>query len=870
MVKKLLVLIISIVTVAVSQAHNGPALRRVISTSQPMWIIHIDTWNDPDPQRIIDMVPEDIRPYVVFNLSLSATQATCPDGEKVCDSWMKVCARNRVWTMIQCASGACSAFSDDDLSIYEKYFKEYPNFLGWNFAEQFWGFEEDRKWEVIGEDGTTTTEVRKNPSFMKRLQLLADIYELCHQYGGYLAVSFTQAVYSANMMPVAYMKRNAKMRQLLTTDNDHFICCEKYTMKNGFFDIESNCLGAYLGGYAGQYGIRFDACGWYGDDNQLDLDGNVITDSKGDALKKYYSDFPKACGAIPILEHVALTGETVIDGPETIPLEDSREIATTKTADGYTHRNWGWFPHFRNINIDMFRKILDGTIRIPTRSEVIDRTKICLLNDIKPKDASSNVNEMGPYVTPEGFFNGIYRNEADENGCQWPNHTITNRWWLKSTGRYPTIPVVSDLLDDEAKKLTVAVKASEYSSNSTWNNVANKKTYLNKLFKQEYTGTIYASRLENAWVCYNPFQYDEKHVKLNATKNGMQYYREYYATKRSARGTLIPKYNTCSQIKMNLAPYSLIFMRENSDKLSLYMQNYRLKDGMRLEQGNPTLNDDKKLLEFEQQTDTITILGASAQPTFSWKDNGDHSASSVTSEWKSNQFIVYVTHNGPLELTINCKGSKTSGKLKDTDVTPSVIEMPSVPAVYEGELQYEMENFDYRNVSGLWGNAWYSGYRNYSGQGCVRLGTSKTASLRGYTPVNKPGTYTATLRYQSNDKPATLNVTCGNASKQIVLPKTDNGKFKWSEYTFDIDMNDANGNMQIDYVSGGSAVLDCVTLNFKAELTAISGITTDDNMVDHVEYYNLSGMRLSAPQNGVNIKKTYLRNGKTVTEKYYK
>ena len=68
MVKKLLVLIISIVTVAVSQAHNGPALRRVISTSQPMWIIHIDTWNDPDPQRIIDMVPEDIRPYVVFNL----------------------------------------------------------------------------------------------------------------------------------------------------------------------------------------------------------------------------------------------------------------------------------------------------------------------------------------------------------------------------------------------------------------------------------------------------------------------------------------------------------------------------------------------------------------------------------------------------------------------------------------------------------------------------------------------------------------------------------------------------------------------------------------------------------------------------------
>ncbi len=870
MVKKLFILVFSFVTVAISQAHNGPALRRVISPSLPMWIIHIDTWNDPDPQRIIDMVPEDIKPYVVFNLSLSATQATCPDGEKVCDSWMKVCAQNRVWTMIQCASGACSAFPDDDLTIYEKYFKEYPNFLGWNFAEQFWGFEEDRKWEVINADGTTTTEVRKNPSFLTRLQLLADIYDLCHKYGGYLAVSFTQAVYSANMMPVAYMKRNSKMRELLTNDNDHFLCCEKYTMMNGFFDIESNCLGAYLGGYAGQYGIRFDACGWYGSDNQMDTNGDVITDANGNALKKYYNDFPKACGAIPILEHVALTGETVIDGPETIPLEDSREIPTTKTADGYTHRNWGWFPHFRNINIDMFRKILDGTIRIPTRSEVIARTKICLQNDITPRDASSNINQMEPYVSPEGFYNGIYRNEADENGCQWPNHTLTNRWWLKSTGRYPTIPVVYDLLDDEAKKLTVAVKASEYSSDTNWNNVTNKKKYLNKLFSQEYSGTMYASRLENAWVCYNPYQYDEKHVNLTANKNGMQFYREYYATTRSAKGTILPKYNTCSQIKMNLAPYSLIFMRENSDKLSLYMQNYRLKDGLRLEQGNPSLNDDKNLPEFDQQTDTITILGASSEPTIEWKDNGDHSQSSVKSEWKNSQFIVYVTHNGPLELTINCKGTKTTGKLKDESVTASVIEKPSVPDAYDGELQYEFENFDYKNVSGLWGNAWYTGYRNYSGQGCMRMGTNKGASLRGYTPVHKAGCYQATVRYQSNDGEATLKVTCGNASKTITLPKTDLGKYGWTEYSFEIDMADVTGNMQVDYVSGSSAVLDCVKLNYKSELTAIAGVSADDDIVDRVEYYNLSGMRLPTPQQGVNIKKVYLRNGKTTTEKYYK
>ena len=183
MVRRLFIFIFGMLTFAVAQAHDGPALRRVISPSQPMWIIHIDTWNNPDPQRIIDMVPEDIKPYVVFNLSLSATEATCPDGEKVCDSWMKVCAENRVWTMIQCASGACSTFADDDMEIYERYFKQYPNFLGWNFAEQFWGFGETRE----RENGTVT-----NPSFLTRLDLFTKIMKLCHQYGGYLVVSFTQ------------------------------------------------------------------------------------------------------------------------------------------------------------------------------------------------------------------------------------------------------------------------------------------------------------------------------------------------------------------------------------------------------------------------------------------------------------------------------------------------------------------------------------------------------------------------------------------------------------------------------------------------------------------------------------------------------
>ena len=45
--------------------------RRPISNESPVWIVHIDSWNYPDPEKIIDIVPEDVLPYVVFNLSLS-------------------------------------------------------------------------------------------------------------------------------------------------------------------------------------------------------------------------------------------------------------------------------------------------------------------------------------------------------------------------------------------------------------------------------------------------------------------------------------------------------------------------------------------------------------------------------------------------------------------------------------------------------------------------------------------------------------------------------------------------------------------------------------------------------------------------------
>lgn len=122
-------------------------MRRPVSVNNPMFIIHIDTWNWPDPQKIINLVPEDLKPWCVFNISLSVSHNETtgefnivPDGLETARSWVRTCAENRVWCMVQPASGAFSHLPDNEMEVYEEFYREYPNFIGFNYCEQFWGF----------------------------------------------------------------------------------------------------------------------------------------------------------------------------------------------------------------------------------------------------------------------------------------------------------------------------------------------------------------------------------------------------------------------------------------------------------------------------------------------------------------------------------------------------------------------------------------------------------------------------------------------------------------------------------------------------------------------------------------------------------
>ncbi|MBN1128494.1 MAG: T9SS type A sorting domain-containing protein [Chitinispirillaceae bacterium] len=634
--------------------YGQTTLRRPISPEKPMWLVHIDTWNKPDPQKIIDLIPEDIRPYAVMNISLSVSNdstrfKTVEYGYETAKSWVRSCAANQMWCMIQCASGSYTQFPDTAMGIFEEFFRDYPNFIGFNYAEQFWGYSDNLIFAYTWE---------------RRIAHFVDLMKLNQKYGGYLVVSWCGAYYTASINPVAMMKRNPAFAAICKESPENFILCEKYTSRYGFYDIESTCLGTYLSGYCGNYGIRFDQCGW-----------NPYTDEA----------FPVAAGIAPVVEHVALTGETVIDGPELIWQQCFRELSAAQTSDGYTERQWGMFPQFVNISIDLFRKILDGTIRILSRREVIDRTKVVIINDVTSGD------DRDKYSAPLTLFDGLYAMD----GTMRDNLT-----WFKKTGRYPAIPTVYQLGDAAANSFQVKVNKSAFSTR--WPATSAKVTEFNTLFPQEYTGDIYAGRHENCWMTYNPF------------KSG-----------QVANGSIPFKYNSCDRLELSYAHYSAGIIKEYRDSVTLYLNNY-----------------DNAATALK--TDVIKIYGSSSRPVYSYKDRAGGQAGTITESWSNGVFTLNVPHNGPLDISVRCTGTAT-GRL--TNYTRSGITAPARPPVFRGPYQHEAECFDYKNIDQNVTSGYGEAVRNYTGQGYLRFGTSAGAKARAYVTVSEKGVYGLETRY---------------------------------------------------------------------------------------------------------------------------
>ena len=714
--------------------------RRPVDNQHPLWLVHIDVWNTADPQKIINLIPDDIKPYVCMNLSLSCQYDKDRNMYKMprCavrtyKSWGTVCQQNGLWFTCQPASGGHTHIQDDDLETFEYFFKRFPNFLGWNYAEQFWGFDE-------AGDKSSSTQA-------SRIALFAKLVPMHHKYGGFLTISFCGNIWSHPLNPMGMMKRNKDLLQACKDYPEAILWLYKYTTSSCFYNNESVTFGPFISGLAKNYGVRYDNCGWNG---ALDA---ILGENHG---KKY----PGAAGIGTVMEQTAMNGGAVWDGPELIWTEDFQN-QNNSTVDGYTRRNWGTFPNFRGIWLDMWRKIIDGTMYIPSREEVVEKTKIVVIND---KTSGSDEDK---YAAWGSLYDGLYKQTDPFNrgNGQW----MDNYCYFKKSGRYGAIPIVIGLYDDAAKAIPVQVKKSAYTSR--WGTQAKKTNDFNAQYPEVSTGDLFVERFKNQLVVYTPYTYLNK--------------------KKSATAAIPLQYNTCDTLELNCGQLSSGLIREYADHIDLYLNNYRSDS-------------------LDKRTDVIVVKGATAEPTYTFTKRTLATTSTATAQYDDSTatYTLTVNHNGPVDVTINCTGN--ASRPSDLALPSSQpLAIPQQPADYAGPIIIEAEDMDYKNVAGVKltnSGSYFPEVLDFAGNGFVSMGSSTSGALRHQLKVTHPGEYTIAIRYSNASKSGNLSATVNGTKTQVSCVKT--ALNDWRKATFTATLKEGTNNLIIQNSGAVSMYID--------------------------------------------------------------
>lgn len=738
MMKKLLLTLCLLMTAVLATTAQQ---RRPIDSRHPLWLVHVDVWNQADPQKIINLIPDDIKPYVCMNLSLSCQYDTEKNVYKMPQnavrtykSWATVCQANNLWFTCQPASGGHTHIQDDDMATFEYFFKHYPNFLGWNYAEQFWGFDESG-------DKSSSTQA-------SRLALFARLIPLSHRYGGMLTVSFCGNVWSHPLNPTGMMKRNADLWQACRDYPESIVWLYKYTTSSCFYNNESVTIGPFIAGLATNYGVRYDNCGYNG----------ALTALLGEGHGKPY---PVAAGIGTVMEQTAVNGGAIWDGPELIWTEDFKNLPNS-TVDGWTTRNWERFPGFTAAWIDMFRKIIDGSLYIPTRSEVVDNTKIVVINNV------NSGNDEQRYATWGSLYDGLYKQQDPMNkgNGQW----MDNYCYFKKTGRYGTIPMVPELYDDLAKAIPVQVKKSNYTQR--WSSETKKVADFNAQYGEMSKGDLFVSRYKNQIVAYTPYSY------LNG--------------KETAQGDMALNYNTCDSLKMTLGRLSSALVREEAGQIRFYLNNYR--------------TDSTTL-----KTDRIVITGVSEQPSYELKKRAG-ARGGVTPTWDGDQgiYTIAVKHCGPVDLTINCQGTNERMTTEPLPTFALTEDLPVQPAEYHGELIIEAEDMDYKNIRQCTTSPYntHPNVRGHAGNGFMDMGTNTTGALRYKWNAPDAGAYRVAVRYQSTAKGGNINVSANGAAQSLLCAKTEGNE--WKKAVADVTLKAGQNELMLTNTSGLNMLIDQV------------------------------------------------------------
>ena len=749
MKKNFLLLVLLMLTIAWQSATAQQ--RRPIDSQHPLWLIHIDVWNSADPQKIIDLIPDDIKPYVCMNLSLSCGFDAWKNDKdhsqgpgtkmyrmprnavRTYKSWASVCQHNNMWFTCQPASGGKTHIPDNDLETFEYFFKTYPNFLGWNYAEQFWAF---------GDTGDESSWTKAS-----RWELFANLVEMSHKYGGFLTVSWCGGIYHFDTDPIAQLKNEPRLLEACQKYPEAMLFLYKYTHCSSFYNNESACWGPFISGLTKNYGVRYDNCGYN------DLLGKLYGENHG-------KTYPGSAGIGTVMEQTCVNGGAVWDGPELIWTEDFQNIAET-TVNGYKRRNWTTFDNFRGIWLDMWRRIIDGTMYIPTREEVVAKTKVAIMHD------------QDNYTVPDALYDGLY--VVDDPGNFGTKHFGDNLWYLKSTGRYGAIPLVTGFYDDAAKAISVKVKKSGY--NSRWGNIETKVNEFNSLYPEISKGDLYVNRFRNQLITYTPYTY--MNAKTNAT------------------GDIPLEYSSCDTLRLTLNKLSSAVIREYKDSINFYFNNYRSDS-------------------TTTRVDRIVIIGCDAEPAYTMTlpetgATGHARTQRVRKSYKADTktYTLDVQHMGPVIVKIKCSGSATDRK---TDYLPAEqLETPKQPEAYSGPVIIEAEDMDRKNANAVFTHSgwWAPDYKDFAGMGFIELQANANAGLRHELTLAEAGDYRIKVRYCKSTKSGQMSIAMnGNTQTAAIEQVAIND---WHEAVATVSMKAGKNTLILTNTDAIEMTIDQVT-----------------------------------------------------------
>ena len=781
--------------------------RRPIDREHPMWMIHIDVWNSADPQKIIDLIPEDIRPFVCLNLSLSCQFDTKTsmyrmprNAVRTYRSWATVCQQNGMWFSCQPASGGHTHIQDNDLETFEYFFKTFPNFLGWNYAEQFWAF---------GDAGDMSSMTAAS-----RWALFAKLVEMSHRYGGFLTVSWCGGVYHMNTNPIAELKLDPNFLSACKQYPEAILFLYKYTHCSSFYNNESVCWGPFISGLTKNYGVRYDNCGWN------DMTSKLVGDGK--------CSYPGSAGIGTVMEQCCVNGGAVWDGPELIWSGECFQNMNDEKVDGYTCRKWGTFPNFKGIWLDMWRRIQDGTMYIPSREEVVAKTKIVVVN-----------NKTDDYTSWDDLYNGLYlqtdpgnqQKESAWNYGQWQN----NLCYFKSTGRYGAIPIVTGLYDEAAKAIPLQVKKTNYSTR--WSTQTRKQSDFNSRYPEVSKGDLYVNRYRNQLVTYTPYTY------LNG--------------KQTASASIPLMYNTCDSLKLHYGKLSGGIVREYADHIDFYLNNYR--------------NDTTSL-----QTDEIVVTGVTAEPTATLQvpttEAPSHSAtlSSQLYDVETQTFALSVEHLGPAILRIDCTGAAAE---RQTDVLPAeALEQPLQPQPYRGSIVIEAENMDLKSADRKLTHSgwWAQDYFDFAGMGFVETQASSSCALRHQLQLQEGGNYQIRIRYCNSSKSGKMRATVNGKVQTVSFEKALIND--WREAVVNVALKAGSNNFVLQNASSIKMTIDQITYEpegwqkekFKVTLrdADFGQVVADVDSIEAGETVHLTVI----PEDGYGLKALYVVNSVFFTQ----